>query len=90
MTDRLTWRYAVTVIRGSFDEDIYDVREVFTGADGSLTWTMEPVAPGGGSLDEVMAAVEQMRQDILHGKVLDLTDPLKPNQGHVLGFPVTW
>jgi hypothetical protein len=71
-----TWRYAVT--RDRFrDEDVYTLREVYTHADGRLTWTESGMAPRGGSWAECAQDLLMMRQ-ALYGMVLDLTvDPPK-------------
>lgn len=73
----MTWRYRVT--RGTthhFDgstEDFYAIREVYTDSDGSLSWTVDAMAPTGDSLQELRADFELM-QRAFDEPVLDLRD----------------
>lgn len=77
MSAGTTWRYAVTVLRGD-GEDVYEVREVYTGPDGSSSWTKDAVGPSGDSWGDLAEALIDMQRDVFGRRVLDITDEANP------------
>lgn len=84
-----TWRYGMTVFRSKHG-DIYEVREIYTGTGGKLSWTADPVSPTGETWGEVVEALIQMQTDVLTMRVLDITDPDKPQwmRAHTMRGPL--
>ena len=67
----LKWRY-VLCRNASDSEEWWNIRELYTDVDGGISWTANPVNPGGESIEEVLADLELMRRDCLL-PYLDLT-----------------
>lgn len=69
--DTTTWRYCMT--RDLVDgECVFEVREVYTGSDGRLSWTADPVYPNGSSWRDCANDIALMSRAV-NGRVLDLT-----------------
>lgn len=67
-----SWRYIPT--RDVSDgEEIWFIREVYTDADGSLSWTVDPVLPFGNSLASLKRDLAMMAADLERGDFLDMT-----------------
>lgn len=77
---RTTWRYAVTLQRTDF-EYLYEIHEVYTGPDGTLSWPDHPAVPFGNTYRELADDLARMQAALTTtatARVLDITDPEHP------------
>jgi hypothetical protein len=73
----VTWRYMASreTIDEDADEKVYwwGIREVYTSANGEISWTAEAIPAGGEGRDELIADLRRMLADAEAGKFLDVT-----------------
>lgn len=73
--ERRMWRYCLTFenVQG---ELLYGVRELYTHADGALSWTRSHLVAGEDTPEELLTTLTRMITDITTRPMLDLTqDP---------------
>lgn len=72
----MTWRYCISRERvDGEDEDVYEIRELYTSDDGELSWTKDAIGPCGSSFAEIVEDLAHMTEAAKR-EVLDLTlDP---------------
>lgn len=68
---RGSWRYVVSRVQYDGEDDL-QLRELYTDADGGLSWTADPVHVSGESIAEVRDTLERMTA-ALQRPFLDLT-----------------
>jgi hypothetical protein len=71
------WNYRVTLTRYD-DESMFEVREIYYGPEGELSWTVDPVSPHGSTWMEFNDALGMMVGDCAGASILDITDPENP------------
>lgn len=79
MTDKpreaMTWRYAMTREFDELGDDLFTIREVYTGENGSLSWTENAISARGEKWMECVNDLAMMGRAV-GGPILDLTlDP---------------
>lgn len=69
------WMYVISRDTVYSGEDIYEIREIYFGPDGKMSWTEDPVYPMGNSVPDMIKTLELMDQ-VRGRNILDMTlDP---------------
>lgn len=67
------WRYIMARERLPSGEDIFTMRKLFTGPQGQLSWTGQPVIPQGCSAMECSQEIVALGNALWRRELLDLT-----------------
>lgn len=77
----MTWNHRVMIHRHDNDETYYAIHEVYYGVDGadSVSWTDNPVAPYGETIEELRETLERMlkaldKPILEYSKYVDIED----------------
>lgn len=69
-----TWRYVASRVRDQAShEESWEIRELYLEDDGRFSFTEQPIAPAGNTLEELRSDIGMMRRDSQQQPHLDLT-----------------